>query len=253
METEAMTLRLLVGWLGLTVSTALPAANAPSGLLCDLLEHPEETVLTNTAPRFGWIYHPSFRNDSQAGYRIIVASSQTRAVAGAGDVWDSGWVSNSVSINVPYGGAPLAVGADLFWRVRTTDSAGQLSPFSAVQHFITGSASNVFAGRYPLRFVAAVPVLLTNTGPGRWFADFGQDAFGYATVHADGTFSPTTVQACFGEMSNGLAVNPSPPAGSTVRYAKTTFNLLSGNRIYPVRPPAPIRPARSSRQRITAQ
>jgi alpha-L-rhamnosidase len=238
METRTMTLRLLVGWLGLTLSLALHAANAPSGLLCDLLEHPEETVIANTAPRFGWIYHPSFRNDSQAGYRIIVASSPTRADAGAGDVWDSGWVSNSLSINVPYGGAPLADGAALFWRVQTADSAGQASPFSAVQHFITGSATNVFAGRYPLRFVAAVPVLLTNTGQGRWFADFGQDAFGYATVHADGTCSPTTVQACFGEMSTGLAVNPSPPAGSMVRYAKTTFNLLSGNRTYQVRPPA---------------
>ncbi|HZV36658.1 MAG TPA: hypothetical protein VFB72_18925, partial [Verrucomicrobiae bacterium] len=57
------------------VLVALPlglrAANAPSGLLCDLLEHPEETVVTNAAPTFGWIYNPSFRNDSQAGYRII--------------------------------------------------------------------------------------------------------------------------------------------------------------------------------------
>ena len=107
-----------------------------------------------------------FRNDSQTGYRIIVASSQTLAGAGTGDVWDSGWVSNSLSINVPYAGAPLAIGADFFWRVQTADSAGQTSPFSAVQHFITGSATNVFAGRYPLKFVAARPVLLTNTGAG---------------------------------------------------------------------------------------
>lgn len=214
------------------------AAHAPTGLLCDLLEHPEETVIATAVPEFGWIYNPSFRNDSQTGYRIIVASSQTLAEAGAGDVWDSGWVSNSLSINVPYAGAPLAIGANLFWRVQTADSAGQTSRFSAAQHFITGSATNVFAGRYPLKFVAARPVLLTNTGPGRWFADFGQDAFGYATVHANGTFSPTTVQARFGEMANGLAVNTSPPAGSTVRYTSTTFNLFSGNRTYSIRPPA---------------
>lgn len=225
-------------WLSLALPLALHAANAPSGLLCDLLEHPEETVITNTAPTFGWIYNPSFRNDSQTGYRIIVASKQTLADEGAGDVWDSGWVSNAISINVPYAGAPLAIGADFFWRVQTKDSAGQVGPFSATQHFIIGSATNAFAGRYPLKFVAATPVLLTNTAPGRWFVDFGQDAFGYATVHASGTFSPTIVQARFGEMANGFAVETSPPAVSKVRYTNTTFSLSEGNLTYPVRPPA---------------
>ncbi len=233
-----MTLVLLLGLLCLAWPRASSAANAPSGLLCDLLEHPEETVITNTSPRFGWVYNPSFLNDSQTGCRIIVASSQTLAEEARGNVWDSGWVSSSGSINVPYAAAPLRVGADYFWRVRTADSAGRRSPFSVAQHFTTGSASNAFAGRYPLKFVAAEPLLLTNTGPGRWFADFGQDAFGYAMVHANGRFGPTTVQARFGEMCTGLAVNTAPPAGSTVRHANTTFSLLSGNRTYSVRPPA---------------
>jgi hypothetical protein len=229
--------------LGLTLPMALHAANAPSGLLCDLLEHPEETVITNTEPQFGWIYNPSFRNDSQSGYHIIVASSQKLADADVGDVWDSGWISNSISINVPYAGAPLAIGADYFWRAQIADNIGQISPFSVAQHFITGSATNIFAGRYPLNFVAVPPVLLTNTAPGRWFADFGQDAFGYARVHLNAPFSPTTVQVRFGEMSNGFAVNTVPPAGSMVRYTNTMFNLISGNITYSIRPPAYSRPA----------
>src|SRR5215831_16369203 len=122
-----MIFALLVLLLCLTNPVVSQAANAPSGLLCDLLEHPEETVITNISPRFGWIYNPSFRNDSQTGYRIIVASSQTLAEGATGDVWDSGWISNSVSINVPYAGAPLAIGADFFWRVQTADSAGWTS------------------------------------------------------------------------------------------------------------------------------
>ena len=215
----------------------LRAANAPSGLLCDLLEHPEETVITNTSPQFSWIYNPSSRDDSQHGSRIIVASSRTLADAGVGDVWDSGWTSNSLSINVSYAGAPLAMGTDYFWRVQTADGAGRMSPFSVAQHFITGSATNAFAGRYPLNFVPATPVLLTNTAPGRWFVDFGQDAFGYATVHVNGTFGPTPVQVRFGEMSDGFAVNTAPPAGSMVRYTNTTFNLTGGNATYSIRPP----------------
>lgn len=237
MDTRTMNLPWLLCVFGLTLPVALRAANAPSGLLCDLLEHPEETVISNTSPQFGWIYNPSFRNDSQSGYHIIVASNLKLADAGAGDVWDSGWISNSISINVSYAGEPLAIGADYYWCVQTADSAGQGGPFSVAQHFIIGSAANAFAGRYPLDFVAATPVLLTNTAPGRWFADFGQDAFGYARVHASGAFSPTIIQVRFGEMSNGFAVNTTPPTGSMVRYTNTTFNLVSGNIPNSIRPP----------------
>lgn len=232
-----MTLSWFLCLLGVALPVASCAAATPDGLLCDLLEHPEKTVIADSTPKFGWIYNPAFRNDSQRGYRIMVASSQSLAGAGSGDVWDSGWVSNSMSINVPYGGAPLAIGADYFWRVQTADSLGRTSPLSVTQHFITGSATNVFAGRYPLSFVPATPVLLTNTGPGRWFVDFGQDAFGYVTVHANGACGPGAVQASFGEMANGLAVNLNPPAGSSVRCASTAFNMAGGNLTYSIRPP----------------
>jgi alpha-L-rhamnosidase len=398
----------------LLIPLTLQAANAPTGLLCDLLEHPEETVITTVTPDFGWIYNPSFRNDSQAGYRIIVASSQTLAGLGLGDLWDSGMVSNSASINVPYAGATLQTNTDYYWCVQTVDSAGQTSPLSAIQHFhtdtqlasppilpvttsglqwiwypettaatnaaryfrktfvvpanlgvagaqmlltaddqftlyvngtfvgsginwkqfslfslnslvqpgtntiaiagsnilyqagltgrldyrgsdgstntvfidgtwltssnpaanweqpgfddsswvnasvlgsygispwnttaalpLTGliynSSTNIWANRYPLGFVAAAPVLVLNTAPGRWFIDFGQDAFSYATVHLNGSFSGTNVQARFGEMASGNAVNTSPPSGSAVRYGTSTFTLQNGDVIYPVRPPS---------------
>ena len=231
----------------------LHAANAPTGLLCDLLEHPEETVITTVAPDFGWIYNPSFRNDSQAGYRIIVASSQTLAGQGTGGLWDSGVVSNSASINVPYAGLSLQPNTNYFWRVQTLDSAGQLSALSVSQQFNTASQlfnplttagviyqqpNNNSTNCYPIRFVSAAPVLVTNTATRRWFIDFGQDAFGYATVHANGSFNGTNVQARFGEMASGNAVNTSPPSGSSVRYGTSTFALQSGDVVYPVRPPS---------------
>ena len=233
----AMICALILCLLCLAGPMASQAANAPDGLLCDLLAHPEETVITNTAPHFGWIYHPSLPNDAQTGYRIVVASVPKLADAGKGDVWDSGWISNSASINVPYGGAPLAIGADLYWRVQTADSTGQASSFSPAQHFITGSATNIFAGRYPLKFVTVRPVLVTNTAPGRWFVDFGQDAFGYATVRPNGTPSPATVQARFGEMASNFAIIMPPPT-SMVRYAETTFILQPAHVPCSIRPPA---------------
>ena len=220
----------------LLLPLALRAANAPTGLMCNLLEHPEETVITTVTPNFGWVCQPSFRNDAQTGYRIIVASSQALANGGTGDLWDSGMVSDSSSINVPYAGGTLSSNANYYWRVQTQDSAGQTSPFSDIQHFVTGSPTNLWADRYPSRFVAAAPVLVTNTAPGRWFIDFGQDAFSYATVHLDGSFSGAVVQARFSEMANGYAAT-NGPGGSNVRYETTTFTLQNGDVIYEVRPP----------------
>jgi len=226
------------------------AAMAPTGLLCQLLEHPEQTFITSSTPQFGWIYNPSFRNDSQTGYRIIVASSEALANAGVGDIWDSGLVNSPASINVPYGGTALQSNTNYFWRVRTRDSAGDLSDYSVVQQFNTAAQlsnplttpgvvyqqpNNGSTNCYPLGFVSAPPVLVTNTAPGNWFIDFGQDAFAYATVHLNGSYNGTNVQARFGELSSGLAVNSSPPG--TVRYGSSTFVLTNGDVIYSVHPP----------------
>ncbi len=227
------------------------SAVAPSGLRCELLEHPEETVVTATNPRFSWVYQPSFRNDSQAVYRLIVSSSQSLANAGTGDMWNSGYIGSSNSLNVQYAGAPLQPYTSYFWRVQTLDSRGQLSAYSAPQQFNTDtkladpltnngvvyqSSANPLANRYALRYVTVAPVLLTNTAPNRWFVDFGKDAFGFATVHLNGNFSGTTVQARFGEMASGAAVNTAP--SGTVRYEFASFALQNGDLIYQMHPPS---------------
>ncbi len=364
---------------------AANVAIAPTGLLCDLLEHPEQTVITTPAPEFGWEYNPSFPNDGQSACHIIVSSTPLLAAAGVGNVWDSGVVSNSASINLTYAGTALQTATDYYWCVQTVDSTGQKSPLSAAQHFrtdaqftapivaptttglqwiwysenpaatyatryfiktfvvstnITGAqiyltaddqfilyvngnlvgnginwkqfqlyslnsllhmgtntiaiqgsnilyqagltarldylgvdgstnsiftdgtwltssnftanwnqpgfadsswsnaevlgaygispwdttaalpantliynvSTNVWAHRYPPNYNTVMPVLVTNTAPNRWFIDFGQDSFGYVTVHLNGSYNGTVVKARFGEMSNGFAVNTSPPS-----------------------------------------
>ena len=167
---------------------SLRAANAPSGLLCELLEHPEETVITADAPKFGWIYNPSARGDAQSAFQLIVASSSSLADQGRGDIWDSGFVTNANSINISYAGPALRSGTDYFWRVKTGDNTGRWSSFSATQHFRKAGAADPSANRYPLRYESVKPVFITNTAPGRWFVDFGKDAFGYATMHLNGGF-----------------------------------------------------------------
>jgi alpha-L-rhamnosidase len=241
---------------------AEPSA-APAGLCCELLAHPEETVITTSTPRFGWVYTPSFPDDAQSAYRIIIASNKNLAREGRGDVWDSGMVQSPDSINLPYGGRKLRPNADFYWRVQTADSRGQVGPFSGIQQFRTdkalrdltealsnsGNASpgpglyyqaspNIWANRYPLRFVAASPVFITNTAPGRWFIDFGQDAFGYIRLRSRGAGSRHFVQARFGEMANGSTVDVSPPPKSLVRYTNIFFALPAGDGVSSIRPPA---------------
>jgi alpha-L-rhamnosidase len=56
-------------------------------------------------------------------------------------------------------------------------------------------------------------------------------------VHLKGSYSGTIVQACFGEMANGFAVNARPPDRSIVRYTNIDLTLQNGDIIYQVRPP----------------
>ncbi len=240
---------------GLGSQTALssPAAltiaasyyKSSTGMFCDLLEHPEETVITASTPKFGWFYQPSFRNDYQTGYRVIVASSQTLANAGTGNLWDSGVVNSSNSINVAYGGAALQPNTSYYWAVQTVNSLGRTNAFSAVQQFNTaGLLSNPLttggviyqqpgagsANCYPLRYVPISPVLVTNTSSGVWFIDFGRDGFGYATENINGNYSGATVSFGLGEAASGYSVNTSPAA--TIRYWSGSYSLQNGNFVY---------------------
>jgi alpha-L-rhamnosidase len=225
--------------------TVQPDFAPASGMFCDLLEHPEETVISARTPGFGWFYQPSFRNDFQTGYRIIVASSASLVGSGTGDMWDSGIVFSPNSINVAYAGATLQTGASYFWRVQTINSLGSTNALSAVQQFNTagqlfnpqttggvvyqqpaaGSANN-----YPLRYVPVAPVLVTTNGLGHWFIDFGADAFGFATVHLNGNFAGATINFGLGERAAGNLVNANP--GATIRYWSGSFPLQNGDFLY---------------------
>jgi hypothetical protein len=222
-----------------------------TGMFCEFLNHPEETVITAQNPRFTWNYLPAFRNDVQTGYHIIVASSQNLASADTGDMWDSGIVTSSNSLNVVYGGTTLQPNTSYFWRVQTVNSLGQMGAFSGIQQFNT--AGQLFnpviqpgaiyqlpsagsANCYPLRYVAVPPVLVTNTASGTWFIDFGKDGFGYASLTLNGTYSGTAVNYGLGELNSGANVNTNPnPGGSTIRYWSGSVALQNGNVTYPLR------------------
>lgn len=115
------------------------ASLAVSNLKCEYRANP--AGIDEQRPRLSWQLDAtaaSSRNLTQSAYRVIAASSAASALAGKGDLWDSGKVTSSQSVLVPYAGQPLISGQKVWWRVMTWDQAGAASPWSATATWSMG-------------------------------------------------------------------------------------------------------------------
>jgi alpha-L-rhamnosidase len=81
-------------------------------------------------PHLSWVLESSERAQVQSRYRVQVASASGRLAGDRPDVWDSGWVESSQSVNVTFAGPSLQSGTRYFWRVRVADGDGDLSAWS---------------------------------------------------------------------------------------------------------------------------
>lgn len=67
-------------------------------------------------PQFCWqLKGPG--NIVQKKYRIVVADSREIADEGVGNMWDSGWVDENVSVHIVYGGKKLVSRGIYYWNV----------------------------------------------------------------------------------------------------------------------------------------
>src|ERR1700734_3487525 len=82
-------------------------SNAPSGLLCDLLPHPELSKITDKTPDFGWIVNAGVKEDYQTAYQIEAATSAPLLEGGQADLWNTGKITSNQSINIRYAGKSL--------------------------------------------------------------------------------------------------------------------------------------------------
>ncbi|MDR3692236.1 MAG: family 78 glycoside hydrolase catalytic domain [Fimbriimonas sp.] len=81
-------------------------------------------------PRLSWRTEAASPDWRQSGYRIIVSSSEAELKKDVGDLWDSGKIESSESVELAYGGKPLTSNEACFWKVQEWDSAGHLSLWS---------------------------------------------------------------------------------------------------------------------------
>ncbi len=103
----------------------------PIDLRCEYRENP--LGIDTLEPRMSWILgvtNPSARGQVQTAYQIFAASSKERLLSGQGDLWDTGKVESSQSIQLSYNGKPLASRSQVWWKVRVWDKAGEPSSWS---------------------------------------------------------------------------------------------------------------------------
>ncbi len=120
------------------LSQSLPSGPSPgpSGLRvtrlrCEYRTNPRGIDVIK--PRLSWILEPGTqgqRNLRQNAYRIMVASTLEALEREKSDLWDSGRVNSGSSIQIEYGGKPLASRMHAWWKVKVWDQAGQSSAWS---------------------------------------------------------------------------------------------------------------------------
>ncbi len=141
MQTAALGLILIATGLNLaaqkSTTTAGPiAAAGPVELRVDQLASP--LGIDDPAPKFSWQLRDSAPGARQAAYEIQVATRASLLTAGHADLWSSGRVAQTASIEIPYAGPELKPTTRYYWRVKVWNAAGKPYKASAVSWWETG-------------------------------------------------------------------------------------------------------------------
>jgi alpha-L-rhamnosidase len=120
---------------------ALAAAvtGKPDHLRCDSLTTP--LGLDAQHPLLSWQLQDTRTGARQTAYQIQIATKLALLEAAKADIWDSGRISSSSSIDVAYAGPALEAMKRYYWRVLVWDKDGKPYPASTVSWWETGLMS----------------------------------------------------------------------------------------------------------------
>ena len=235
----------------------IPVASAqqkPMGLMTDLIEHtgivfvngysvgsladwerngvdrPVEIPLIRSGyPVFGWIVEDERPNVRQTAYHILLSDNEADLTQDKGNIWDSGIVTASSSVNVPYTGKKLQPSETYYWKVRTYNNGTQ-TPWSKVSLFRTAEHLDDYGiSVYPLQKSDENPSCIERVGEDAYFLDFGRAAFGQLTLDLY-TDTVCTISVHLGEALRNGRIDREP--GGTIRYAEYKIQLQPGMHTY---------------------
>jgi len=226
---------------------------APSGLMVELLRAPEQAVITDSIPEFGWIFPAE--GIYQKACQVLVASSPEILQKNAGDMWDSGKQETDNSINFSYSGKKLQPEQAYFWKVKVWGENNFESDFSEIQQFNTGNFERdpnqftdysnwielptgnwVAEDRQMATFNTIQPQTSEQTSDSSWFFDFGKAAFGTLEFEVEAQ-EPDSISVYMGERKEGKTVHKNP--GTTnIGYFQTKIAIQKGKNSYRVEIPS---------------
>ena len=237
-------------------TSAFAQSSAPTGLLCQLMSHPELSVITERNPEFCWIVNSDKPGDSQKAYQILVTSSADLLQNNVADMWNSGKVTTAQSINVHYAGKALSPNKTYYWKVKTFNKKSGECAWSIPQQFNTGEFDRAtkwpgesrwlqivnengqkkwgLENRHPVVYHDVKPVRQCVRKNGVWFFDFGRSAF--ATVNMNLTWIPKdtaqkelTLKINIGEKGVGDSIDQKPGGGVIFRTYPMTIKPGTDN------------------------
>ncbi len=124
---------LCFAWLIISARAASPLQ--PVQLLCEYQSNP--LGIDMASPRFSWQFHAGERNQFQSSYELIVSDDLNAIHKEAGNIWSTGDVASSQSIQIEYQGKPLRSFTRYYWRVKVFNQRHDASSWSEINWFET--------------------------------------------------------------------------------------------------------------------
>ncbi len=189
------------------------------------------TEISTPNPVFGWMLRSESSNTKQMAYRILVASDRTLLTEDTADLWDSGQVNSTQSINIRYNGKQLEPGSIYFWKVKAWDNHGTESSFSDVASFKTADTFvDYITDRHPIQKQDDYPVLINQLNEGTYFADFGKASFGRLRLNLYSETGTDSVIIHLGEARKEGRIDRKP--GGSIRYSHYVVKPQQGFNTY---------------------
>src|SRR5437868_4216486 len=114
------------------------AAASPIQLRTNHLTNP--IGIDSPKPQFSWQSNATTPNWTQSAYQLLIATDEKNLAAAKPDIWDSGRIHSSDSINIPYNGPALQPQTRYYWQVRVWDNHNQ--PTTSAPAWFETSLSN---------------------------------------------------------------------------------------------------------------
>ena len=195
----------------------------------------------DVAPRLSWQLQSTgqLRGEVQSAYQIQVGTTP-----GAPDMWDSGKVISSATLDVVYAGQPLISGKKCYWQVRVYDGSNNVSTWSAPAYWTMGLLSPThwtaqwigYDAAYCLTAQQAADNAVLNTSGLSWISYSGQSPQGglYQSslrkkiILPAGQTITNAVMALYADNQCSVFVNGQQMTNSAVRWDATArINVTS--------------------------